>query len=271
MGQVFSLGEASNYAESGVSHGVEHENLGDCTSAAFRGTDKGLDSEDAQFKSTINGTSVVLDAIRHAQNNGYRKCPPISVAMEEIRRGRKRSHWIWYVWPSWCAVRPHVRYPQFLLPDLNAACEYLGDVILAQRLVQATQLATRHLRDQVAPEVLFGKMHEYDFPKFRETLSLFAVAALLRRDEDQMLVFLQGLSASGAVDLDARTLAAIEAQHQSRISHAAQQVQAKYHSMMGSLEAPVRTTDDNIISARRQRHRRSRPQKWQLKQSIGGG
>jgi uncharacterized protein (DUF1810 family) len=90
--------------------------------------------------------------------------------------GQKRSHWIWYVWPSLRGVRTTKR-PDLLLPSLAAAREYLRNATLCTRLVAITQAATQHLNAGVAPARLFGSMAHLDKFKFWETCTLFAIAS----------------------------------------------------------------------------------------------
>merc|ERR1712100_200290 len=74
----------------------------------------------------------VLRRIEEAQDKGIfapgarknRVNPPFEIACEEVRRGCKKTHLIWYVWPSWSAVRSTSK-PDLLLPNFNAACLYL--------------------------------------------------------------------------------------------------------------------------------------------------
>ena len=42
----------------------------------------------------------LLGAVRDAHMNGYEHGSPVSVALEELAWGRKRSDWIWYVFPQ---------------------------------------------------------------------------------------------------------------------------------------------------------------------------
>ena len=131
----------------------------------------------------LQSAEAVIDGIRAAQENGLmhgsRHLPPYSTALSEMRAGRKQSHWIWYVWPSLAVVRPHVQLPQYLLPNLAAACLYLEQTDLRNRLIQITAAATSHLQAGVPPEELFGVQHRHDAPKFHETLTAFAIAARL--------------------------------------------------------------------------------------------
>jgi len=170
----------------------------------------------AQQQTCDDQTAAVLRTIREAQDYGLsvyaddgsltRSCPGFAVARSEIQAGAKRTHWIWYVWPSLQPVRPNVQYPQFLLPSLQAARAYLHDPVLLDRLVDVSQLAAAHLYGGVGAKVLFGKQHIHDVAKFREAMTFFAVAARLNQDARQEGIFLTALLALGAEDLDEHTL-----------------------------------------------------------------
>jgi uncharacterized protein (DUF1810 family) len=132
--------------------------------------------------STARAVAVIC-VIRAAQERGLQQgnrfLPPYATALAEIAAGRKESHWIWYVWPSLAAVRPNVRLPQYLLPDLATARLYIGEDDLRGRLLEISAAATAHLQAGMLPEQLFGQQHRYDAPKFHETLTAFAVAGRL--------------------------------------------------------------------------------------------
>ena len=89
-------------------------------------------------------------------------------------------------------------HPEFLLPDFGTACMYLCNDRLAERLLEVSELATRHLEQGVDPAVLFGLLQgqHCDFFKFYETMSLFALAARVNGNEDQEAKFLAGVRAS---------------------------------------------------------------------------
>jgi len=173
---------------------------------------KGLLSRDAPDEEIC----AVLQTIKAAQDDGLavygkdgnltRRCPGHAVARAEIEQGAKKSHWIWYVWPSLQSVRSNVRYPQFLLPNLQAARAYLCHPVLAERLVDVSRLAAAHLDRGVPPQKLFGKQHKFDIAKFREAMTVFAVAARLNHNKHQESIFLAGLHALGATGLDDHAL-----------------------------------------------------------------
>merc|ERR1712224_883721 len=71
---------------------------------------------------------------------------PYSQALKEIQEGGKRSHWIWYVWPSLRALRPGTSRPHFLLPDFSTAQELLVTEPLASRLEEISWIALEKLQ-----------------------------------------------------------------------------------------------------------------------------
>jgi uncharacterized protein (DUF1810 family) len=122
--------------------------------------------------------AAVLERIRAAQDHGLDMTgTTFAQALAEISAGRKRTHWIWYVWPSLAEMRPRVMRPEFLLPDTAAARAYLRDDVLRSRLIDVTEAATRQMRAGVPPARLFGKMHEVDTLKFHEVCTCFCIAA----------------------------------------------------------------------------------------------
>lgn len=133
----------------------------------------------------------VLATIKAAQGqkrNGYAQ------ALGEIQDGHKQSCWIWYVWPCLAKVRTTSR-PQFSLPDLDAALQYLKDPVLAGRLEEITEVALEHLRGGVKPVTLFGG--SIDAIKFHETVTGFAIAAMEGKDLLHARLFLSVLEALG--------------------------------------------------------------------------
>lgn len=123
-----------------------------------------------------------------------RKHAPYSAALHEIQQGQKRSHWIWYVWPSLHQVRRtskpqlQLQFPETLL--------YLQHKVLRKRLLEVTRAATQQLaQGKVLPAVLFGSMAHCDAPKFAECLGSFAVAAAIIGDDEAYSVCIKALEA----------------------------------------------------------------------------
>lgn len=141
---------------------------------------------------------MVLAEIKAAQEqkrNGYAQ------ALSEICAGQKRTCWMWYIWPSLAKVRTTSK-PQFSLPSIDAACDYLHDPLLAQRLTEITEAALAHLRAGVPPVRLFGGI---DSRKFHEVATCFAVAALENGDLVQARLFMAAVQAMGG-ELEQKTM-----------------------------------------------------------------
>jgi hypothetical protein len=83
-----------------------------------------------------------------------------------------------YVWPSLAAIRPGVKFPQYLLASFAVARAYVREPVLRGNLLTITRVAAAHLRDGVKPDVLFGHMHKFDVPKFHEVCTCFHLAAV---------------------------------------------------------------------------------------------
>ena len=54
-------------------------------------------------------------------------------ALAEIRRGRKTSHWIWYIFPQLEGLGRSSTARAYAIRDLAEACEYLRDPLLRAR------------------------------------------------------------------------------------------------------------------------------------------
>ena len=75
-------------------------------------------------------------------------------ALAELRAGRKRSHWIWYVFPQLAGLGSSSMARRFGLDGIAEARAYLREPTLLERLAKATmavhqQLCGRGLRIQV--------------------------------------------------------------------------------------------------------------------------
>ena len=71
-----------------------------------------------------------LDRFRLAQNEDY------ELALSEIKAGRKRSHWIWYIFPQLKRLGKSAMAEYYGLQDLDEAKAYLSDPVLGKRLIE---------------------------------------------------------------------------------------------------------------------------------------
>lgn len=89
----------------------------------------------------------------------------------ELRSGRKRSHWIWFVFPQLRGLGRSPTAERFGIASLEEARAYLAHEVLGRRLRQCARLVVQ-IDDRSAGEI-FG------FPddlKVRSSMTLFARA-----------------------------------------------------------------------------------------------
>ena len=92
-----------------------------------------------------------------------------AVALEEIRRGRKQSHWMWYVFPQLAGLGSSPTARQYAIHSLAEAEAYLRHPLLGPRLVEAAEAALA-VAGRSAREV-FGSPDDL---KLRSSATLFA-------------------------------------------------------------------------------------------------
>lgn len=59
-----------------------------------------------------------------------------SIALEEIKNGRKQSHWMWYIFPQIQGLGRTSTSQYYAIKDIEEAAEYLNDTVLGARLVE---------------------------------------------------------------------------------------------------------------------------------------
>jgi uncharacterized protein (DUF1810 family) len=98
-------------------------------------------------------------------------------ALSEIRRGGKRSHWIWYVFPQLSGLGQSMASVTYGLQDISEARDYLRDPLLRSRLLaiaSAVAEQTGHPRS-VSLSRLMGST--IDVTKLVSSLTLFSKVA----------------------------------------------------------------------------------------------
>ena len=89
-------------------------------------------------------------------------------ALEEIRCGRKRSHWMWFVFPQIAGLGRSAMAQLYAIADGTEARAYLAHPLLGARYVECVAA----LQDLIGsdPVAVFG---EVDAVKLRSSLTLF--------------------------------------------------------------------------------------------------
>jgi uncharacterized protein (DUF1810 family) len=107
-----------------------------------------------------------LERFVEAQRGVYER------ALDELRDGQKRSHWMWFIFPQIAGLGFSPTAQHYAIATLDEARAYLLDPVLGPRL-RACIEAVNQLQDRSALEI-FGPPDDL---KFRSSLTLFAAAA----------------------------------------------------------------------------------------------
>lgn len=123
------------------------------------------------------------------------QAPVIERALEELRAGRKSSHWMWFVFPQIRGLGRSATAQRFAIASLEEAQAYLRHPVLGPRL-RACARAVNAVEGRSIEEI-FGYPDEL---KFRSSMTLFAHASA----DNQ--VFLEALRKYFGGEEDALTL-----------------------------------------------------------------
>ena len=107
-----------------------------------------------------------LSRFLEAQNNSY------DTALREIRAGRKRSHWMWYIFPQIRGLGYSAMAQHYAIRDLGEAREYLQHPVLGPRLIEISEALLA--LDQSDPRRVMGSPDDL---KLRSCMTLFQCAA----------------------------------------------------------------------------------------------
>ena len=129
-----------------------------------------------------------------AQNPVYDK------VCAELREGRKKSHWMWFVFPQIEGLGSSPLARKFAISSLTEAAAYVAHPILGPRLVECTRLV--NLVEGCPIEQIFGYPDDL---KFRSSMTLFAHATPGNR------VFIDALQKYFSGEFDPATLARLRA------------------------------------------------------------
>ncbi|MEE1228054.1 MAG: DUF1810 domain-containing protein [Lachnospiraceae bacterium] len=137
--------------------------------------------------------SYDLQKFKDAQKKDY------ETALMEVRCGRKRSHWIWYIFPQIEGLGMSAISQYYAIADLEEARAYLRDSYLKGHLIQISEalldLSTSN------PTEVFGKP---DDMKVRSCMTLFHIAdPNIKVFEEVLVKFYEG-------KMDQRTLDILE-------------------------------------------------------------
>ena len=148
-----------------------------------------------RFGSEPPGDPFGLNRFVEAQAASYAQ------ALAELRAGRKRSHWSWYVLPQVAGLGASPMSVRYAIRSLAEARAYLEHPLLEARLRECVAAMNAHTGSSASR--ILG---EIDALKFRSCLTLFAQAS------GSEAVFVEALDKYFSGDADPATLAILAAQ-----------------------------------------------------------
>ena len=107
-----------------------------------------------------------IDRFTKAQENSYNH------ALEEIKNGRKKSHWIWYIFPQLKGLGSSEISKYYSIRSRNEAEEYIKHPVLGSRLIEISNELLK-LDTNNADDVMGWP----DNMKLKSSMTLFALVS----------------------------------------------------------------------------------------------
>ena len=111
--------------------------------------------------------NMSLERFVNAQENPY---SGYERALEEMKQGQKRGHWIWYIFPQLRGLGFSDMAQYYGICGKQEAREYLQHPVLGARLREITEAILLHAGQTTAEDLMNG---EIDAMKLRSSMTLF--------------------------------------------------------------------------------------------------
>jgi len=103
-------------------------------------------------------------------------------ALDEIRGGRKESHWMWYIFPQIEGLGSSPTAQYYAISSLEEADDYLNDPVLGPRLEEISEALMKLSTSD--PSAVFGWP---DDMKLKSSMTLFSLVAPKGTDFERVL------------------------------------------------------------------------------------
>ena len=110
--------------------------------------------------------SYDLNRFITAQERSY------DAALSEIKSGRKRTHWMWYIFPQIEGLGRSSTAQYYAISDLQEAKEYYAHPVLGPRLVEISEALLKLDGDNATTVMGYP-----DDLKLKSSMTLFAIAS----------------------------------------------------------------------------------------------
>ena len=107
-------------------------------------------------------------------------------ALAEMRAGRKRGHWIWYVFPQLAGLGTSQLSRTYAIGGGDEAAAYLRHPLLSARLLQIAEAAAEQTRKGVPLTTMMGS--PVDAAKLVSSMTLFGIVARSLPEEQRTAV-----------------------------------------------------------------------------------
>jgi uncharacterized protein (DUF1810 family) len=99
------------------------------------------------------------------------QAPVYARVVAELQRGRKESHWMWFIFPQAAGLGQSAMSKRYAIRSAGEAEAYLAHPVLGPRLRECTALVDAALKTRTLTEI-FG---EVDAMKFQSCMELFGL------------------------------------------------------------------------------------------------
>jgi len=120
-------------------------------------------------------------------------------ALRELQRGRKESHWIWYIFPQVAGLGYSPMAQEHAIESRDEAVAYLNHAVLGSRLQRCCEALLQHQAQRIQDILGFP-----DDLKLRSSMTLFATIST------QGSVFHKVLNTFYSGQMDERTIAFLD-------------------------------------------------------------
>jgi len=124
-------------------------------------------------------------------------------ALGELQRGRKESHWIWYIFPQVAGLGRSSMAEKYAIQSRDEAVAYLNHPVLGARLRECSETLLKHRSNRI--EDIMGYPDDL---KLRSSMTLFATISTPGS------VFHKVLEAFYSGEMDERTVSFLRARDQ---------------------------------------------------------
>ena len=104
------------------------------------------------------------------------------IALQDIKKGKKRSHWMWYIFPQLRGLGTSTMAHKYGIVDLGEAKAYLEHPVLSARLYELCGELLKH-KDKSVNDI-FG---DIDAMKLKSSMTLFALTSKEHTIFDEVL------------------------------------------------------------------------------------